>query len=164
MGGFWANGWNIIVNFYIHIPFSRTSPQVRPFDRFSRVVCVFFGLQKLKMTFNSYLGPQTSSFWQKTEKYEALACRLCVAVDWKLLWLEVEGARSTRPSIPYSVTDFKVEMDRNIQIHCHHMITVYLASLQSSLMIKKTARKANNSCCYWATAYWNANCRFCYQI
>ena len=85
-GGFWADGWNITLNYfyihtyvhtYVHIPFFRgTTHRSDPSTDFDawwlnrREItqgCGFWGLQKLLVTFNPFLAPQTSIFGEKTD-------------------------------------------------------------------------------------------------
>ena len=96
-GAFWANGWNITLNYfyirtyirtyvripffrgtlrtYIRIPFFRgTTHRSDPSTDFDAwwlkrreftQGCAFWGLQKLKVTFNPFLGPPNVDCWRK---------------------------------------------------------------------------------------------------
>ena len=63
------------VHTYVRIPsFSGNNPQVRPYDRFWRVMTqktrnharmCLLGVTKIKGTFNPFLGPLNVDFWRK---------------------------------------------------------------------------------------------------
>ena len=61
-----------LIIFYIHIPFFIRGTTLRPIltrddskDAKSRKDVPFLGLQKLKVTFNPFLGPPNVDFWRK---------------------------------------------------------------------------------------------------
>ena len=89
--GFWANGWNITLNYfyirtyvrtyvhtyvhtYVYLFFRGTTHRSDPSTDFDawwlnrREItqgCAFWGLEKLKMTFKPFLAPPNVDFWRK---------------------------------------------------------------------------------------------------